>query len=316
MTSRLPRRFSKSQRPDLSPLDLNNGTDRNFEKDHGLHSTSRLELWLLDLMSGQKVELAPPDEWLRSKLYKSSYSEVSHKLTKLKQPWRTAIIDFLQFRNEIEVSKLVWRLCFVGLPRRVSRMAIFGHHHGDCLVQLVICQQNNANGAVDPALGPARSSPHPQGISSSALLHPEPLPKSQTRPLLQGGKSVFKDSNDTGARSDGQRSGTDFREVAFADDTESHTKDDSVRTIQVESEVIDGETSRSTTLIPSDVISTSALDELGLPWVELPGGPNDDPPSVLKVPMDLRSFELDRLMFRTKLQIVNGEGKPGKLWNP
>ena len=99
---RLSRRFSKSAQSVHIPPEMDTGNGHEIAASL---SSQHLELWLVDLVSGQKMELAPSHQWLKAKLTKTRYDEVSHKMAKLKHPWRTAISDFLRARNESEPAE-------------------------------------------------------------------------------------------------------------------------------------------------------------------------------------------------------------------
>ena len=300
----MSRRSSKSQQLDHSPPEWLNGNGSNVDEDRNTDSTHNLELWLVDLISGQKMELAPSHEWLRLKLEKARHDEVSHKLAKLKHPWRTAIQEFMSSRNANEAPHLAWKLRFIGLPRRVSKVAIFGHRRGDCLVRLVLCQQRNAKTGlahsgsnISDAFPPNQSDPETLSRTNKSM----PLTGSRANSQLP---RMVSGMNDDRPQQPSKR-----RVVSFTDGAESDTENGPSGIINIESEVIDGEISRGTTLIPSDLVPTSALDQLSLPWLSIPEGVDDDARQMLKIPRALAHEQVEELRRITKSMILDGESE-------
>ena len=265
-----------------------------------------LELWLVDLISGQKLELAPSREWLRLRLEKERHDEVSHKLAKLKHPWRTAIQEFLNSRNANEAPHLAWKLRFIGLPRRVSKLAVFGHRRGDCLVRLVLCQQRNTH------TGLTQSGSHTSDVDQANQLHPEAsLRADKGIPGLGSRGSSQHPRNVESVENDQPQLQSKQRVVTFADAAEAEAEAEINHSgiINIESEVIDGEVLRGTTLIPSDLVPPSALDQLSLPWSPVPGGVDDDARQLFKIPRALTHEKIEELRRITKSMILDGESE-------
>ena len=310
---RFARRFTKSQKPGSPYTEVEKNGVRNLATDHSLQPTQRIELWLVDLVSGHTMELAPSREWLRSKLEKVRYDEISHTMAKLKHPWRTAISDFLQTRNEQEPPHLMWKLCFIGLPRRVSKLPLFGHRRGDSLVRLVVCQQKLAEDIASHGPQLASSQPHALDNFASVNSETELSSKASTRSHKQVFKSALRHSSGREGRSKGREQIPESREVSFADDGGSEIQEDGFGTITIETEVIADEAPRGTTIIPNDLIPTSAFEELGLPWIPLPRGLGGDTRELNKIPKALTHSEIYELERITKAKILEGEGKQIKL---
>lgn len=248
------------------------------------------------------MELTPSHEWLRWKLEKARYNEVSHKLAKLKHPWRTAIQDFVHFRNEKEASHSPWKLCFIGLPRRVAKIAVFGHSRGDCLVRLIVCQQRNARDTGITSNDSGRPSHQPLDDSSSTY----PVPKANESVHSTGRRGVLRHSEVV----ENRPRESEPREVSFADPVKSDMQVEDVGRIKTESEMIDGAMQRGTTWIPSNLVPSSVLEELNLPWVSLPGEVDDDRWEILKIPKALTTHEIEDLKRVIRSKIIEGESKP------
>ena len=255
------------------------------------------------------MELAPSHEWLKSKLEKTRYDEVSHKLAKLKHPWRATIQDFVHFRNEKDTSNLSWKLCFIGLPRRVPKIAVFGHRNGGCLVRLIVCQQRSASDLGNTAIDSSHSGRQPLDDSPSN----HSVSKADKSILITSPKGALRHPNSIKSKNNDRHRQSEPREVSFADPLESDMQVDYVTRVKIETEVIDGETQRGTTLIPSVLVESSALEQLNIPWIPLYGGVDDDRRHFLKIPKALTPDEIEELQRITRSKIIDGEGKSDHL---
>lgn len=109
-----------------------------------------IELWLVDVLSRQHTELALSERWMSHKLEKiEKFSNVYPRFAQLQPMWRVAIQEFLEARNKAQRPEQAWKLIHIGLPRRMTKMSIFGHHHKGQLVRLIISQRKSANQAID-----------------------------------------------------------------------------------------------------------------------------------------------------------------------
>ena len=286
-----------------------------FEPNYGLHSTSNTELWLIDVLSGRGTELQPCRAWLRSKIENQRHHNISHKLAQLKQPWMNSIYDFLQFRNRNEVSNKKWKLLLIELPRRVPKTALFGHRHGGYLVQLIVCQQGETDGA---AISPPESLHSKAHVSdSSTLTQPDAnfSPESIENLPAQGVRSSFKHSNGLHAKDENEGRQLDSKNVFFTADATLPKIRSPDPTVMVEQEDFDRDSGilRGSTLVRKDLIPPTSLRQLGIPFRYFSENPNDDPQQFLKVPRILAIDQLVELVRVTKAKILNNEGKPIQL---
>lgn len=207
------------------------------------------------------------------------HQNISHKLAQLKQPWRNLILDFLQIRNDNEASNKKWKLLFIGLPRRVPKMALFGHRHGGCLVQLIVCQKDDTNGAGISPPESLYSEPHVSDSSTSTHPNAKFSPKSMKDSPAQGLKGSFKRSNGLHAKDEDQGRKLDTKNVSFADDAVHPKLRNLDATVIIEQEEIEGDPEflKGSTLVRKDLIHPSSLRELGIPFRYLPEHANDDP---------------------------------------
>lgn len=82
----------------------------------------------------------------------AKFSNVYRRFAQLQPMWRVAIEDFLKARNKAERPEQAWKLIHIGLPRRMTKMSIFGHHHKGQLVRLIISRRKTADQAVNSAV--------------------------------------------------------------------------------------------------------------------------------------------------------------------
>ncbi len=122
--------------------------NRSSQYNRGIDDQVNTELWLVDVFSRQHLEVDTSNRWLIQKLKRIEKShDVWHRFAQLQPMWRVAIQDFLKDRNKAQSPEHPWRLIHIGLPRRMTKMAIFGHQHGGQLVRLIVSQRKIANQA-------------------------------------------------------------------------------------------------------------------------------------------------------------------------
>lgn len=80
------------------------------------------------------------------------FSNVYPRFAQLQPMWRVAIQEFLEARNKAQRPEQAWKLIHIGLPRRMTKMSIFGHHHKGQLVRLIISRRKSANQAINSAV--------------------------------------------------------------------------------------------------------------------------------------------------------------------
>ena len=295
--------------PGPSTVDGNIENAHSVEHDQISHSIQHLQLWLVDLVSGQNMELFPSREWLRSKVDNARYDEVAHRMAKLKHPWRTAILDFVRSRNDRRPPHLAWKLCFIGLPRRVSKLALFGHRRGDCLVRLVLCQQKFNEGdsnTFSPWEEPNLNSPDEH---AAVIPHTRISPKTVMGQHSRRPRSALKHFNENKGEINGTISKIGSREVSFSEDGDSNSEPAEFGTIRIERENFGEGISRGTTLIDSVVFPAEALREISLPWRKLEKEIDGQVQEFIHMPVALSNDEIEKLKQITMRKIVEGEGK-------
>lgn len=102
-------------------------------------SNCPIEIWLIDMFSGQKMEVSPSQDWLltKSKLLKKR-QDVWHQFALLKPSWRNAITDLVNSRNQGEDQSCPWVLFYLQTPRRQWRASLLGQMREDQLLQLIL----------------------------------------------------------------------------------------------------------------------------------------------------------------------------------
>ena len=112
----------------------------------GIEFPIDIELWLVDVFSRQHLEVDTSERWLSQKLKRTEKShDVWHRFAQLQPMWRVAIQDFLKDRNKAQSPEHPWKLIHIGLPRRMTKMSMVGHHHGGQLVRLIVSRRKIAN---------------------------------------------------------------------------------------------------------------------------------------------------------------------------
>ena len=193
----------------------------------------------------------------------------------------------------------------------MPKFALFDHRHGGCLVQLIICQQNDTKGAaISPPESP-HSEAHVSDNSTLTQLDANFSPKSIKNLPAQGLKSSFKHSNDLHAKGEDQGRKLDSKNVSFAADATPVQARSLEPTIIIEQKKIDenSEVLRESTLVRKDLIPPSSLQKLDIFFRYFPEDPNDDFQQFLKVSRILKNDQLNELVRVTKSKILNGEGK-------
>ena len=141
--------ISKSYDSENDSVNSNSQENVFNQRSRGNDDAKSIELWLVDEHSRQHTELAVSERWLSQKLERIEKSNVVwHRFAQLQPMWRVAIQDFLKVRNEALRPEHAWKLIHIGLPRRMKKTSIFGHHHGGQLVRLIISRRNSIDHSV------------------------------------------------------------------------------------------------------------------------------------------------------------------------
>ena len=98
--------------------------------------------------------LWPSSEWFDAKWDKVlNTGDVWHEFARLKPLWRTAILQFMKFKNQDEENN--WNLLLIEIPQRSSRMRLIGHKSDDQLIQLILFSRrdtiSDGNDSKDPS---------------------------------------------------------------------------------------------------------------------------------------------------------------------
>lgn len=227
-----------------------------------------VELWLVDAVSGQTTELAPSHDWLRSKLSKAKHHDIWQRLAQLKPQSRNTVLQFVDDRNQQQDPHSGWRLRFIGLPRRASKVPFFGHRHGECLVQLILCQR-----AGDSVAG-ASLKPSIKDLDSSQY--------QQQRQTLG---ASFADNTDTDQR---------IMNVTFEVDVINDNEDSPAGSTLIPKELVVADALKELEVPFMDLSQDPDFFE--------------QPQELLRVPTLLADSKVEELIRLTRLKIVDGEG--------
>lgn len=306
VASRLRARTSRSR--DFNEHSIATSLNDDIVNDSNLQKPNfSVELWLIDVISGQRIELAPSHKWIQSKLDKSRYHDVWQELARLRPQWRTAVLDFLHSRNQHEAPHLQWKPYFLDFPQ-VSRIGFLGHRQGGHLVQLIVYQQGDRSSEDLSTSSKVSSGGNISSISSSFQA---PLDSSMKRRQDLSHDPGLKNSLKEASRS--QEKAEDYGQnprVSFAEDVIQDPLKSRVSEVVVETETVDGDPSwsRNTTFISKDLVATSALREFGYPFRDLSEEPLNTPQNRLRIPMMLTEKEVESLIRLTKAMMVDGKG--------
>lgn len=107
------------------------------------------EAWLIDVYANERAMLWPSDEWYTAKWKKAlakrqTKRDVWHDFAQLKPLWRTAILQFLSFKNEDKATR--WSLLSIEIPQRSPRTRLLGHRSDDQVVQVIVLSRKNVAG--------------------------------------------------------------------------------------------------------------------------------------------------------------------------
>lgn len=308
LSFRLHSRVSQSRDTDTSSL-TNSLHSNFFSESNGPNLTNGAEVWLVDVISGQRIELTPSRDWIQSKLNKSRQQDISQKLARLKPLWRTAILEFLQSRNQYEALHLTWKLQVIEFPGKVSKWSLFGQRNGEHLVQLVLSQQGFGNGAMNPSLERSNNLGNNSSPSLSAELPLRYASKSQK--IFDPTPSTKGSFKETSAIHDKAENHPRKPKVAFADSVDQDRSMEGFSTVVVETEIVDEtpHASRGTTLIPKDLIVPRALRELGYPFRDLSEATDGSLRDMFRIPRILTRRQVEELVRLTKSKMIDGEGQ-------
>lgn len=127
------------------PIKSNNGLNHE-----GIRAgPCSVEAWFIDVYSNERAMLWPSDEWYTAKLKqalakKQTKRDVWHEFARLKPLWRTAIFQFLSFKNDDKATR--WSLLSIEIPQRSSRTRLFGHKSDDQVVQVIVFSRKEMAG--------------------------------------------------------------------------------------------------------------------------------------------------------------------------
>lgn len=127
------------------PIKFNSGL--NHERTRA--GPCSVEAWFIDVYSNERAMLWPSDEWYAAKLKqalakKQTKRDVWHEFARLKPRWRTAIFQFLSFKNDDKATR--WSLLSIEIPQRSSRTRLFGHKSDDQVVQVIVLSRKEMAG--------------------------------------------------------------------------------------------------------------------------------------------------------------------------
>ena len=139
-----------------------------------------IEAWLIDVFSHERIMLWPSDEWFKMEWNKveKKGSDVWRQFARLKPLWRTAILQFLNFKNPQEGGH--WSLFSIELPQRSSRTRLFGYKSDDQIIQLIVFNREDISN-VDDSLR--------DNIKSATIDNPSILLKPPERPFVTRGQA-------------------------------------------------------------------------------------------------------------------------------
>ena len=242
--------------------------------------------------------------WLDSHIKKTKQHDTLRRLAQMRHQWRTAIQDFLDRRNHKEPTNLLWKLFSISLPRRMSRVPVFGHRHSDCLVKLTICRAEDVLSQEPSTSG--RTSARPQTPSSHITTKPSvaslAVPKKDHPAHESKNTSKYHNGNESGKELIETKSDL---QVPPNQSTTRRKRDDWISTVEIVEKRSRDNPLQVTgfTLIPTGLISASALRELDHPFTE------DTANEISMVPSILRDEELMELIRVTIAQITDGQRK-------
>lgn len=304
LSSRLYRLFFKSGKAQTIVINEASDDDKRSNTGTRLGSVCRIELWLIDVLSGQVTELETSQKWLDSHIKKTKHHDTLRRSAQMRHQWRTAIQGFLDFRNQKEPTNLLWKLSSISLPRRVSRVPVFGHRHGDYLVKLTICRGEDVHSPQPSTSG--RTSTRPQTPNGFITTKPSvgSLTVSKKDHPVQESKSTSKYPNGNESGKELIETNSGLQVSPFRSKTR-RKREDWISTVEILEEQFRDNRVQMTgiSLIPTDLISASALKELDHPFTE------DTAKKVSKVPSSLRDEELMELIRVTNAQMTDGQRK-------
>ena len=147
-----------------------------------------IEAWLVDVFSHERVMLWPSDEWFKNEWNKVEKrgSDVWRQFARLKPLWRTAILQFLNFKNPQEGGH--WSLFSIELPQRSSRTRLFGHKSADQIIQLIVFNRKDISNDDDSLRA---------NLKSATIDSPSIRPKPPERAFVTRGQAEEPSYNRT-----------------------------------------------------------------------------------------------------------------------
>lgn len=301
-----------------------------------------IEIWLIDMFSGQRVEVSPSEDWLvaKTKLLKKR-QDVWHQFSLLRPSWRSAIIDLIDSRNQGGDRSCPWVLYYFETPRRQWRASLLGQMREDQLLQLILYKRDQPDqGKINST---PKDGPHaPRTLASRFPASKMAINQTSSDPILDIQDSSLKTKPLKSALK-GQNSFTEtksFRQasprVVFADSTaEDDSKDIGLHSdidsphlsqsipfisltenfgrvvVGAQTEGTGLEPPKIITCIPTDLVSSDTAEELEYPHYVQSGffGESNKKFSVLVVEKPLTVSEVQRLIRHTREKMVDGECK-------
>ena len=154
------------------------------ENSNSSNRTIEVEVWLIDVLSGQHTEILPSIDWLEGHWKRLEKNQIVwHRFAGLKPLWRNAILGFLAAKNKSEDHE--WGLYHVDIPQRWSRTSLFGHQRNEQLVYLMISRRKSPEDDDD-------TSEHGSKSDGNTSLPKYPSPKPRSRLNLVNGQSSSK----------------------------------------------------------------------------------------------------------------------------
>ena len=221
-----------------------------------------------------------------------------------------AVQHCLRLRNEREATGRLWRLFSIGFPRKMSRVPLFGHYHGDCLIQLAICQREDSH--VSDQSAPWVLPPQfqiPDLINASGHTDAPPVTSTGDKNSTTAEKS-FKniDANQMSV------TGKEHIQKPVKSNLRAEKLDelvDGIHTVIIQGgrDDPDDPTLGGSTLIPIDLVQASALEELDYDFCHVPDSMANDRRQFSRISSALDADEIKKLVLISIKQTKNQQGR-------
>lgn len=306
-------------------------------------SNCPIEIWLIDMFSGQKMEVSPSQDWLltKSKLLKKR-QDVWLQFALLKPSWRNAITDLVNSRNQREDQSCPWVLFYLQTPRRQWRASLLGQMREDQLLQLILHKRDQTEeqkGDPNQKDGPRTS----RTLAPQFSAYKTTKNRAPSDPILDVRNPSLRNSSRKGSLK-GENSFRDRKypqqiptRVTFADTTSEPDSEDlglnvhinsphstqpsplnyislteNIGRVVVGTEGSSSQPDRTVTYIPIDLVSLDTAVELEYPHYIRSGllGKKDyEKFSVLVIEEPLKVAEVQTLIKHTREKMNRGECK-------